>query len=62
MAKLLGRPQSFVSKYELGERRLDFIEFAMICELLHSDPNAIVRSVVKEGGDEGQGLLSRSTQ
>ncbi|UQS68193.1 hypothetical protein [Mesorhizobium sp. B283B1A] len=27
MAEQLGRPQSFVAKYEGGERRLDVIEF-----------------------------------
>lgn len=32
IADRLSRPQSYVSKYELGERRLDFIETAEICE------------------------------
>jgi len=27
----LGMAQSFVSKYEMGERRLDFVEVARIC-------------------------------
>ncbi|MGI8750962.1 MAG: helix-turn-helix domain-containing protein [Acidimicrobiales bacterium] len=30
----LGRPQSFVSKYETGERQLDFVEVAYICHVL----------------------------
>ncbi len=30
----LGTPQSFVSKYEVGERRLDFLELRMVCEAL----------------------------
>jgi transcriptional regulator with XRE-family HTH domain len=33
----LRRPNSFVSKYETGERRLDLIEVRRICELLGSD-------------------------
>jgi transcriptional regulator with XRE-family HTH domain len=32
VAKLLGRPQSFVSKYESGERRLDILELRAVCK------------------------------
>jgi transcriptional regulator with XRE-family HTH domain len=32
LAKRLGQPQSFVSKYESGERRLDLVELRHICE------------------------------
>jgi transcriptional regulator with XRE-family HTH domain len=31
VANILGRPQSFVSKYESGQRRLDLIELEAIC-------------------------------
>ncbi|MGL5098018.1 MAG: helix-turn-helix domain-containing protein, partial [Planctomycetia bacterium] len=31
MARLLDEPQSFVSKYESGERRLDLLELRAIC-------------------------------
>lgn len=34
LAGQLGRPQSFVSKYETGERRLDLIELRDICRVL----------------------------
>ena len=37
LAEKLGRPQSFVSKYERGERRLDFIEVFEIAEALQVD-------------------------
>ena len=30
----LGLPQSYVSKYESGERRLDFVETVLVCEAL----------------------------
>lgn len=34
LAERLGRPQSFVSKYESGERRLDLVELREICQAL----------------------------
>lgn len=34
LAERLGRPQSFVSKYEAGERRLDLVELKGICTVL----------------------------
>ena len=37
LARRLGQPQSYVSKYELGERRLDFVETILVCEALGLD-------------------------
>lgn len=34
LASQLGVPQSFISKYETGERRLDLIELRAICQAL----------------------------
>ena len=34
LAKKLKQPQSFVSKYESGERRLDILELRNICTVL----------------------------
>jgi transcriptional regulator with XRE-family HTH domain len=38
LAKKLGRPQSFVSKFERGERRLDVAEFLDVARALAIDP------------------------
>ncbi|MDI9348680.1 MAG: helix-turn-helix transcriptional regulator [Candidatus Symbiobacter sp.] len=45
IANCLNRPQSFVSKYESGERRLDVIEFLMVCEILAIDPEAVIKEL-----------------
>lgn len=34
LADRLGEPQSFVSRYESGERRLDVLELRQICRVL----------------------------
>ena len=38
LAVRLNRPQSFVTKYESGERRIDVIEFLQIAEAVGLDP------------------------
>ena len=43
LAKKLGRPQSFVAKYEGGERRIDVVEFIAIAEALDADPVKLFR-------------------
>ncbi len=35
LAKKLGRPQSFVSKYESGEKTLDLVEVEEVCRALN---------------------------
>ena len=45
MARKLKRPQSFVSKYERGERRLDVIEFFEVARALTIDPIAFLKDV-----------------
>jgi len=42
LADQLARPQSYVSKYERGERRLDVVEFLALSELLNIDPHDII--------------------
>lgn len=47
VAKRLNRVQSFVSKYELGERRLDVIDFMHVCASLGVDPADLLRQIAK---------------
>jgi len=46
----LDRPQSFVAKYEGGERRLDVVEFVQVCAALGSDPHVVLRAMQRRGG------------
>lgn len=34
LSNALGKPQSYVSKYETGERNLDYVEINDICKVL----------------------------
>jgi ribosome-binding protein aMBF1 (putative translation factor) len=45
VASRLGKPQSFVSKYESGERRLDVIEFIEVCEALMISSFQIIEEI-----------------
>ncbi|HEX8450150.1 MAG TPA: helix-turn-helix transcriptional regulator [Allosphingosinicella sp.] len=49
LADRLGRPQSFVSNYERGERRLEVSEFIVIARVLGVDAAAVVAELVEEG-------------
>jgi transcriptional regulator with XRE-family HTH domain len=48
LAKKLGRPQSFIAKYESGERRIDVVEFIAIARALDADPVKLFRDLVAE--------------
>jgi len=48
VANLLSRPQSFVSKYERGERRLDVVEFLEVCASIGADAVKVLRQVEAE--------------
>jgi transcriptional regulator with XRE-family HTH domain len=45
VASLLKRPQSYVSKYENSERRLDLIEFLEIADVLRLDAVTVLRDL-----------------
>ncbi|WP_287885714.1 MULTISPECIES: helix-turn-helix domain-containing protein [Paracoccus] len=45
LAERLKRPQSFVAKYENGERRVEVVELVEIATAMGSDPRDIVQIV-----------------
>jgi transcriptional regulator with XRE-family HTH domain len=46
LAEKLRKPQSFIAKYEGGERRIDLIEFIAIARALDADPVKLLRDFV----------------
>jgi transcriptional regulator with XRE-family HTH domain len=48
LARRLKKPQSFIAKYEGGERRLDIVEFVAIVRAIGSDPVKLLRDFVKK--------------
>ena len=51
LGKRLGRRQTFVSKFELGERRLDVAEFMAVSRAIGADPHEIIQTA--EGEERG---------
>ena len=45
LAKRLGKPQSFVSAFEGGQRRVDLMEFFLIVEALRVDPRRVFADI-----------------
>jgi transcriptional regulator with XRE-family HTH domain len=46
VATRLGKPQSFVSKYEGGERRLSLIEFIDVVRAIGDEPVTVLRRLI----------------
>ena len=46
LARRLKRPQSFVAKYEGGERRIDVVEFVTIVRAIGADPVKLLRDLI----------------
>lgn len=49
LANRLGKPQSYVSKAELGERRLDFLETLDFCTACEKDVVDLLRKIQGDG-------------
>jgi DNA-binding transcriptional regulator YiaG len=47
LSKKLKRVQTYVSKYERGERRLDVVEFLEIVKTLEGNPHTIIKKLLK---------------
>jgi len=54
LAENLGNTQTFISKVERGERRIDVVEFMEICEALGVDPVAAFREYLKRRSPPGR--------
>ena len=48
LAQRLSRPQSYVSKYERGERRLDVVELLDVAKALCIDPHEIISELDRD--------------
>ena len=46
MATSVKRPQSFVSKYENGERQLDVVEFVEVCKAIGVSPARMIEDLI----------------
>jgi len=55
LALRLKKPQSFVAKYEGGERRLDVVEFIAISRALGADPLKLMATFVTGGKGKSAG-------
>jgi transcriptional regulator with XRE-family HTH domain len=55
LAKSLNKPQSFVAKYENGERRLDVIEFLLVSRVIGVDPCEIFRKIEQQISEISRG-------
>jgi transcriptional regulator with XRE-family HTH domain len=48
VAARLVRPQSFVSKYERGERRLDVVEYLRVSRAVGADPFRLLKALDRQ--------------
>ncbi|MGE4501661.1 MAG: helix-turn-helix domain-containing protein [Thiomicrospira sp.] len=47
LAKVLNKPQSFVAKYEKGDRNLDFIEVLKVLDACKADVDTFLKQLKK---------------
>ncbi|ARE42456.1 hypothetical protein RGUI_0098 (plasmid) [Rhodovulum sp. P5] len=54
LAARLGKPPSFVAKYELSERRLDVLEFVILCRAMEVDPQNLFDALLYDLPDDAR--------
>jgi transcriptional regulator with XRE-family HTH domain len=52
LSEVLGKPQSYVSKYEIGDRNLDFIEVINVCKACNINPEDFVAKFISLNTDK----------
>lgn len=50
LGERIGQRQTFVSKFELGERRLDVAEFLMVSAAIGANPFSIIQQAKRASG------------
>ena len=48
LAERLGRERSFVARLEMGERRLDVVEFYWVCRACGADPEVMAAGIMRD--------------
>ena len=48
LAAKLGKPQSFVSSYEAGQRRIDVLELVRVAQALNLDPQEVFAEILRQ--------------
>jgi len=55
LAARLNKPQSFVSSYEAGQRRIDVLELLRIAASMGADPKEVFAAIAHQHGIEAAG-------
>jgi transcriptional regulator with XRE-family HTH domain len=55
-AKRIGKPQSFVSSYESGQRRIDIVELVVLAAAFEVDPTKVFQTATGVLGSRKVGL------
>ena len=60
LAKRISRNQSFITRYETGQKALDVNEFLIICEALNYDPHMAIDELIAWPGDRYKDATPRA--